>query len=140
MMTTMSGVSVQLLTPDAVDETYVLARLAYGDLTLDQWRKAVAKHEGRGDILVAREGDSASRGLLISTIHSTFAGAPTLHVERLVSFDLMEPRRTAEALLEAALRHGRRRGCDSLCLGRPLDDETAVRVFASRAAVLHQVF
>lgn len=136
----MRGVSVQPLTPDAVNDAYVLARLGYGTLSPEEWRRAVLNGDV-GEVLVAREGGGPPCGLLICAVHRTLFGRPFLHIERLISFDLMEPRRIAVSLLLQGLEYGRRRGCEGVAVSRAVDDEEIVsRILASDTAVLHQVF
>jgi hypothetical protein len=142
----MSVVAVQHLAADDIDDAYVLVRLGYADLSRDEWRivarQRVEADASTGGILIARDGSGRPRGLLLYAIAPKFAGRPSLQIDRLISFDLLDPRAVADALIAEVLRVAELQDCDSLSLVRPLDapPHTAALVLASGATVLHQVF
>lgn len=138
--------TVRHLAAEDVDDAYVLVRLGYAGLSQDDWRtmaqQRIEADEATGGILTARDGTGRMCGLLLYTITPKFAGRPSLQVERLISFHLLNPTKVADALITQVLRVAEIRDCDSLSLVRPLDapPHTAALVLASGATVLHQVF
>lgn len=142
----MSAATVQRLSPEDIDEVYVLVRLGYADLTLDDWRamaaRQIASPESTGGILIARDGGRRPLGLLLYSIAPKFAGRPSLQVERLISFDLIDPQAVADAMIEEVLKIAQIQDCDSLSLVRPLDapPRAAALVLASGVSILHRVF
>jgi hypothetical protein len=139
-------VSVRHLVADDIDDAYVLVRLGYADLSQADWR-SMALHRieadpATGGILTARDRTGRLRGLLLYAIAPKFAGRPSLQIDRLISFDLLDPTAVADALIAEVLRVAEIRDCDSLSLVRPMDTppDTAALVLASGATVLHRVF
>lgn len=140
------AVTVRHLATEDIDDAYVLVRLGYADLSPSDWRTmAQQRIEGgqtTGGILIARDSMARLRGLLLYAIAPKFAGRPSLQIDRLISFDLMDPAIVADALVAEVLRVAEVCDCDSLSLVRPLDapPDTTALVLASGATVLHQVF
>lgn len=142
----MAIVTVRHLAAEDIDDAYVLIRLGYADLSQEDWRamahQRIEADEATGGILIARDQVGRLRGLLLFAIAPKFAGRPSLQIDRLISFDLLDPAIVADALIAEVLRVAEVRDCDSLSLVRPLDapPDTAALVLASGATVLHQVF
>lgn len=138
--------SVQPLADADIDDAYVLVRLGYEDLSLESWRTKAARQIGAADetggILIARDAGGRSQGVLLYAIAPRFADRPVLHVERLICFDVIDPKPVADALIAALLRLSRVQNCGSLGLVRPLDAprDAAALVLASGATLLHRVF
>ena len=142
----MAVVSVRHLAAEDINDAYVLVRLGYADLSQADWRamarQRIEADEATGGILIARDRVGRPRGLLLYAIAPKFAGRPSLQVDRLISFDLLNPAVVADALVAEVLRVAEIQDCDSLSLVRPLDapPHTAALVLASGATVLHRVF
>lgn len=142
----MAIVTVRHLAAEDVDDAYVLVRLGYADLTQADWRsmalQRIEADAATGGILTARDRTGRLRGLLLYAIAPKFAGRPSLQIDRLISFDLLDPTAVADALIAEVLRVAEIRDCDSLSLVRPMDTppDTAALVLASGATVLHRVF
>lgn len=141
----MTQVRVSLLDPAEIDEARVLAGLGAPGLEAQAWVAAATSHvadPARGGVLIARCGNGRACGLLHYAITKEGEGRACLQVERLVAFDLTQPGRIAEALIEDAVRLGRRHGCDRLKLVQPLDgpDGASGLIMASSLAKLHCVF
>jgi hypothetical protein len=141
----MPVVTVRHLAAEDIDAAYVLVRLGYANLSQADWRamarQKVEADDLSGGILIAHDRRDRPRGLLLYAIAPKFAGRPSLQIDRLISFDLMDPARVADSLITEVLRVAEIRDCDSLSLVRPLDapPHTAALVLASGATVLHQV-
>ena len=148
----MAVVTVRHLAAEDVDDAYVLVRLGYADLTQADWcsmaLQRIEADAATGGILTARDKTGRLRGLLLYAIAPKFAGRPSLQIDRLISFDLLDPAivldptAVADALIAEVLRVAEIRDCDSLSLVRPMDTppDTAALVLASGATVLHRVF
>jgi hypothetical protein len=142
----MAVVTVRHLAAEDVDDAYVLVRLGYADLKQADWRamalQRIEADAATGGILTARDRTGRLRGLLLYAIAPKFAGRPSLQIDRLISFDLLDPTAVADALIAEVLRVAEIRDCDSLSLVRPMDTppDTAALVLASGATVLHRVF
>lgn len=142
----MGSLAIQHLRADQVDQAFVLARLGYANLDIAAWRDMAAATIGRnsatGSILFAQDEGSRARGLLIYSIAPTVAGKPSLRVERLVAFGVMDPQPVADALLGEVMRVARLKDCESFSLMAPLDapDDASALVLASPVSVLHRVF
>ncbi len=140
------GLDIQHLRVEEVDKAYVLARLGYRTLDIAAWREmaaaTIAHDAGQGSILFAQDGESRARGLLIYSITPTVAGKPSLSVERLVAFGVMDPQPVADALLAEVMRVARLKDCESFSLVTPLDvpADASALVLASPVSVLHRVF
>lgn len=135
----MATPDIHPMAPDEVDGAYVLARLGYRDLQLEDWR-AIAAHAA-GNVLLARDPAGRPAGLLIYAISPTLAGKPDLRVERLVAVGLLDPRAVADALIRAVMALARQEDCASFSLATPLDApaSAAALVLASPVSTLHQV-
>tara|TARA_R110002167_G_scaffold7394_20_gene35077 strand:- start:222 stop:719 length:498 start_codon:yes stop_codon:yes gene_type:complete len=142
----MGSATVRHLTAEDIDDAYVLVRLGYGDLSQADWRAMahlrIEADEATGGTLIARDRVGRPRGLLLYAIAPRFAGRPSLQIDRLISFDLLNPTGVADTLIAEVLRVAEIRDCDSLSLVRPLDTppHTTALVMASGATVLHRVF
>lgn len=142
----MAIVTVRHLATEDVDDAYVLVRLGYADLSQADWRsmalQRIEADAATGGILTAHDRTGRLRGLLLYAIAPKFAGRPSLQIDRLISFDLLDPTAVADALIAEVLRVAEIRDCDSLSLVRPMDTppDTAALVLASGATVLHRVF
>lgn len=129
-----------------VDKAFILARLGYRDLTIETWRKMAAatlgQRAGGSGILFAHTQAGQAKGLLLYTIAPTLSGQPSLRVERLVAFDLLDPQTVADALVAEVLSIARRRNCATFSLVAPLDtpSDASALVLASPVSVLHNVF
>ncbi len=142
----MADFCIDRLTQGDIDSVLVLARLGYEGLTQDQWRemalRALKTPPGQGGVLLARDASGRARGLVVFSICPKTSGRPSLQVERLIAFDLIDPNRIAEALMQAVLVQAEISECDSLSLVRPLGAPAsdAAVVLSSGVTVLHQVF
>ena len=129
-----------------IDKAFILARLGYRDLTIEAWRQMamaiLAQPADASGILFAHTAAGHASGLLLYTIGPTLAGTPSLHVERLIAFDLIDPRAVADALVAEVLAIARRRECQTFSLEAPLDTPTdaSALMLASPVSVLHKVF
>lgn len=129
-----------------IDKAFVLARLGYRYLTLDAWRSmALATLDAgssAGSILMAQDKAARAKGLLIYAILPTVAGRPCLRVERLIAFDLLDPKPIADALVSEVLGIAVAQKCESFSLVAPLDApaSTTAMVMASSVSIFHQVF
>ncbi|MCA3699733.1 MAG: hypothetical protein IOB84_08095 [Brevundimonas sp.] len=137
--------AVASLLTSELDEALLLASLGAVDLDPDRWRRETLAriadpHEG--GVLIARDRAARVCGLLDFRVMREGAGEPSLSVERLVAFDLMNPRSVANDLIAEAIRRARLKDCLTLTLIRPLDapSTTAALVLASGVADLHSVF
>lgn len=142
----MTTVVVTPLTRNAIDESFVLARLGYPDLTLAGWRSIAQRQVDDpapvGGIFLARDAAQRLKGLLLWSLSVCIAARPCVQIERLISFDVSDPRHIVDALVTEALKLGSHQGCDSLSLVRPGVsplNATAV-VVASDTAVLCRMF
>ncbi len=142
---TMADFRIDRLTQGDIDSVLVLARLGYECLTQDQWRemasRVLANAPGQGGVLLARDASGRARGLVVFSICPKTSGRPSLQVERVVAFDLMDPNRIAQALMQAVLEQAEVSDCDSLSLVRPLSAPAsdAAMILSSGVTVLHQV-
>ena len=141
----MARVSIQLLSTADIDEAYVLARLCDAGLTLSAWRAKVALRNaspGAGGVLLARDLEARPCGLVVYVLRDQQDGMPSLQVETLIGFDLLDPQRVAAALITEVVRLARSVGCETLCLMRPLGQsvEVAAQVLATGVAVLPSLF
>jgi len=128
-----------------LDEALVLARLGREGLDPDRWRLDILdlmRDRSGGGVLVARDARGRLCGLLTYRIVPTGEDKPSLEVERLTAFDLVDPRPVADALVAHAIREAKLQDCDSLRLVRPLDApaEAIALVLASGVGDLHSVF
>ncbi|CAN5422352.1 hypothetical protein BH10PSE2_BH10PSE2_10500 [soil metagenome] len=141
----MASPAVAPLVPSELDEAFLLANLGTIALDPDRWRRKtlarIADPE-EGGVLIARDRASRVCGLLDFRIVRDGATGPSLSVERLVAFDLMDPQSVANDLIAEAIRRARLKDCLTLTLIRPLDapSTTAALVLASGVADLHSVF
>ncbi len=141
------------LTPDQIDDAYVLARLGYRDLTLEDWRQkaalALASEVMDCQIQNVIQGMIAAcnpagrlRGLLLYTIAARIAAGPVLNIERLIAFGVLDPAPIAEALTRHVLDIAKDAGCDGFSLTAPLGShaDTMAWLQDSTTCVLHRVF
>ena len=142
----MTAVTVSRLARAAIDESFVLARLGYPDLTLLAWRHAARRQLNRsvatGGILSARDAAGRLNGLVLYSYSACIAAKPCVQIERLISFDVSSPRSVADTLISEVMRLGHLAGCDSLSLVRscrPLAHATTL-VLASETSVACQMF
>ncbi|WP_292072321.1 hypothetical protein [Brevundimonas sp. UBA7534] len=142
----MTAVVVSRLVRDAIDESFVLARLGYPDLTLPAWRHAARRQLDRsaatGGILIARDAAGRLNGLVLYSHSACIAAGPCVRIERLISFDVSSPRSVANKLVSEVMRLGHLAGCDSLSLVRPCRPpaDTTTLVLASETSVACQMF
>lgn len=141
----MANTRVSPVSRSELGEALVLASLGSTDLDAARWRRetlALMRDSGQGGVLICRGDGDRVCGLLHYRIVSNDTGRPSLEVDRLIAFDLMHPRRIADALIAEAVRLARLQDCDSLRLVRPLDTpcDTAALVLASGVVDLHSVF
>ena len=91
----MPVVTVRHLAAEDIDAAYVLVRLGYANLSQADWRamarQRVEADDLSGGILIAHDRRDRPRGLLLYAIAPKFAGRPSLQIDRLISFDLMDP-------------------------------------------------
>jgi len=138
-------VSIHRLSNDEIDEAWVLARLGDAGLTLKAWRARAAARialPAAGGVLLARDEAARPCGLAVYGMSDQPDGRLSLQVESLVSFDALDPRTVASALIMEVVRLARAMGCETLCLMRPLGQsvEVAAEVLASGVAVLPSLF
>lgn len=138
-------ISVSALQPTDLDDAIVLARLGYARFDEEAWRKdlrTVGPESSEGGVLLARDTSGRACGLMLYRIMANPDHRPSLEVNRLVAFDLMDPRLIADALVEEAVRLARIHDCGTLRLVRPLDtpSDTLALVLASGVADLHSIF
>lgn len=141
----MASIRVTSLLATELDEAQVLAGLGAVALDAETWRRdtlALMSDSAGGGVLLARTEAGRACGLLHYRILCTPDARPCLQVERLVAFDLTEPRRIADRLIAEVTRLARLQNCDSLRLVRPLDSpaDASALVLASGIAALHSVF
>lgn len=142
----MLSLTIRHLAADEVDRAYVLARLGYNDLSLGEWRKiaatALAPDPADCRILLAWNDDDHPRGLVIYVVGHTVDAKPSLQIERLIAFDLMDARAVADALAAEVFRIARLARCTSFSLVAPLNRpaDSSALVLASQVAILHQMF
>ena len=142
----MGALALHHLEAGDIDKAFILARLGYRDLTIEAWRNMAAatldQPPGGSGILFAQTAAGHAKGLLLYTIAPTVAGKPSLRVERLIAFDLIDPGAVADALVAEVLRIARLRDCETFSLVAPLDTPTdaSALVLASPVSVLHKVF
>lgn len=128
-----------------LDEAFLLASLGAVDLDPELWRREALAHMAEpddGGVLVARGDTGRVCGLLSFRIARDKGAAPSLAVDRLVAFDLMDPQSVAKDLIAEAIRRARLQNCRTLTLIRPLDAPSiaAALVLASGVADLHSLF
>ena len=141
----MPPIRVTSLLATELDEALVLAQLGAVALDPETWRRetlALMSDQGLGGVLLARTEAGRACGLLHYRILCAPDARPSLQVERLVAFDLTEPRRIADRLIAEVTRRARLQHCESLRLVRPLDcpADASALVLASGIADLHSVF
>lgn len=141
----MARVSIHRLSPDDVDEAYVLARLGNAGLTLKAWRVRAAARNGlptAGGLLLARDQEARPCGLAVYALTDTPDGRRIVQIESLIGFDVLDPQSVASALVAEVVRLAHAAGCETLCLMQPLGPavEVAARVLASGVAVLSSLF
>lgn len=128
-----------------INEALVLAGLGAVDLDAELWRAEtlmLMADPSQGGVLIVRTETGRACGLLHYRIVASAQARPSLEVQRLVAFALMDPHRIADRLIAEAIRRARLQACDSLRLVRPLDSpaEASALVLASGVANLHSVF
>lgn len=133
-----------LLTSE-LDEAFLIASLGAIHLDPDSWRCETLAHMVEpedGGVLISRGLSGRVCGLLSFRIVRDEGAAPSLAVDRLVAFDLMDPQTVANDLIAEAIRRARLKDCLTLTLIRPLDSPstTTALVLASGVAELHSVF
>jgi hypothetical protein len=140
----MASPFVAPLEPSELDEAFLLANLGTIDLDPDRWRSETLARMAapdEGGMLIARDRANRVCGLLGYRIKRDGATWPSLSVERLVAFDIMDPQSVAHDLIAEAIRRARLKDCVNLMLIRPLEaPSTAALVLASGVADLHSVF
>jgi hypothetical protein len=142
----MTAVVVTHLTRDAIDESFALARLGYPDMTFAGWRAIAGRQLDHpapiGGIFLARDAGHRLKGLLLCSLSICIAAKPSVQIERLISFDVSDPRSVADALLAEVFKLGSLQGCGSVSLVRPVHSPATAtaEVLASDAAVLCQMF
>ncbi len=142
----MAAATLCPLSAAEVDQTFVLARLGYPEMTPVQWRditaRTLGKPDSEGGILVETDAGGRHRGLLVYAISPSVTGRQCLHVERLIAFDILEPQAIADRLIAEVLRLAEIQDCDCLSLVVPLNAGSgpAALVLASEVAQLHKVF
>ena len=141
----MATARVTSLSTSELGEALVLAGLGSSSLDADRWRRESERlmdDPSLGGVLIARNSAGSVCGLLRYRIISSEDARPSLQIERLVAFDLMNPQAVADALIGEVMRLARLRDCESLRLVRPLDTPsgTTALVLASGVADLHSVF
>ena len=141
----MALIRVTSLLATELNEAQVLAGLGAIALDPETWRRdtlALMSDAASGGVLLARTEAGRACGLLHYRILGAGDDGPCLQVERLVAFDLTEPRRIADRLITEVTRLARLQRCDSLRLVRPLDSpaDASALVLASGVADLHSVF
>lgn len=133
------------LEPHEADAAYALARLGYPELSLAGWRRLARRilrsRPGRSGALTARDGAGRLNGMLIYAVDPALNGPPTLRIEKLIAFDMMDACPVAEALVAQALTLGRAQGCDAIAVRRPLSPsaETTALIVESGAGALHRI-
>lgn len=145
----MAPIRVTALKPPEINEALVLAGLGAVALEVEAWRAdtlALMAEPTRGGVLIARSETDRACGLLhyriVPAAEASPAARPSLEVQRLVAFALIDPQRIADSLIAEAMRLARLQDCDSLRLVRPLDSpaDASALVLASGIANLHSVF
>lgn len=141
----MARTAVAPLLASELDEAFLLASLAGADLEPVGWRRETLARMAEpedGGVLIARSLAGPVCGLLCFRIVRDAGSAPSLVVERLVAFDLMDPERVANDLITEAIRRARLKDCRTLTLIRPLGAPSmaAALVLASGVADLHSLF
>ena len=115
-------------------------------MTFAGWRE-IAGHQlddpaPVGGILLARDAAGRLKGLLLCSLSVCIAAKPSVQIERLISFDISDPRSVADALLAEVFKLGSHKGCENICLVRPLESPAVAtaQILASDVAVLCQMF
>ncbi len=139
----MASLDIRPLTACDIGPAYALIGLAQPELSLADWRARAARwmrppspavSEG---VMTARRPAGALCGLVV---YHLAPGAPGLHVERLIAFDLTDPERVARALTDAVLASTGLTAGDLVVHGpaSPHDDPIS-RLLQSPATALHRV-
>lgn len=141
----MAPTAVSSLLHSDLDEAFLIASLGATDLNPETWRQEALAHlaeSENGGILVAKGRSGRVCGLLRFRIARDRVAAPSLAVERLVAFHLMDPQAVANDLIADAIRRARAKDCLTLTLTHPLEasPKAAALVLASGVADLHSVF
>lgn len=118
----MASPAVAPLVPSELDEAFLLANLGTIALDPDRWRRntlaRIADPE-EGGVLIARDRASRVCGLPGFRIVRDGATRPSVSVERLVAFDLMDPQSVANDLIAEAIRRARLKDCLTLYADPP---------------------
>jgi hypothetical protein len=137
----MTGVDVSPLLAEDIDQAVLLVGLGSPSpdpvLLRDDILGRIAK-PGQGGVLLARGANRRSCGVLMYRIATDPEPRVSLQVDRLIAFDLTQPRSIAGALVREVIRLGRLRHCDCLRLDYALNrlDDPTPMVLRSDAAVL----
>lgn len=135
------SLSLRALSAAEVDTAFVLMRLDAPDLTLDDWRIVAARPVARGRILAAWDG-ALLKGLAFHSPAAAPDGETLTRIDRLIAFDMIDPRAVADALVAELARRGLAEGREGLGVAARCDrpDQAVTLALSHGAGSLHRIF
>lgn len=126
---------------DQIDAAFVLMRLDAPDLALDDWRREAAPLVAAGGVLAAWDG-ATLKGLAFHGVARRPCGEALTRIDRLIAFDVIDPRPVADALVAELARRGLSQGREALGVAARCDlpDEAVTLALCNGAGSLHRVF
>lgn len=126
---------------DQIDAAFVLMRLDSPDLALDDWRREARTLVAAGGVLAAWDG-SALKGLAFHGVARRPCGEALTRIDRLIAFDVIDPRPVADALVAELARRGLSEGREALGVAARCDlpDDAVTLALCNGAGSLHRVF
>lgn len=129
------------LEADQIDAAFVLMRLDSPDLMLDDWRREAGALVAAGGVLAAWDG-ATLKGLAFHGVARRPCGETLTRIDRLIAFDVIDPRPVADALVAELARRGLSEGREALGVAARCDlpDEAVTLALCNGAGSLHRVF
>lgn len=134
------GLCLRPLAPCEADSAFALMRLDTPDLSLADWRAAAAGPVAQGRVLAAWDGPLL-KGLAFHSLSTGPDGAPVTRLDRLIAFDMMDPRAVAVALVAELFRRGPTPGPHGLGVTAHCDlpDQAVTLALGHGAGSLHRM-
>lgn len=134
------GLTLRPLAPCEADRAFALMRLDAPDLTLAGWRAAARGPVAQGRVLAAWDGPLL-KGLAFHSLATGPDGAPMPRIDRLIAFDMIDPRAVAVALVAELFRRGPAQGSHGLGVTARCDrpDQAVTLALDHGAGSLHRM-
>ncbi len=129
------------LRADQIDAAFVLMRLDTPDLTLEDWRREARPLVAAESVLAAWDGPTL-KGLAFHGVGRRPCGETLTRIDRLIAFDVIDPRPVADALVADLARRGLSEGREALGVAARCDmpDEAVTLALCNGAGSLHRIF